>query len=117
MSTPTTTTTTTTKINNHLIEIAVLKTINYTRLLAKEPSEIETLLQACQFPGFFYLDFREDAHPNVNVNGDGDGPTTTTGDDDGDGDGPPTLTDLKEIYGVAERFFDQPGEVKARSDG
>lgn len=73
-------------VGNRQIDIVPLETIKYARLTAKEPAEVERLLNASRSPGFFYLDLGDDS----------------------------TVTDLREVYGVAERYFDQPQEVKMR---
>lgn len=76
----------TTTVGGRQIDVAPLEIINYARLAAREPAEVERLLGACRSPGFFYLDLRKDS----------------------------ILADLWELYAAAERYFDQPQEVKVR---
>lgn len=76
-------------IDGHEIDVASLETINYGRLSAQEPAEVEKLLRACQMPGFFYLDFQH-------------GPAEEL------------ITDVREIYAVSKQYFDQPQEVKMK---
>ena len=76
-------------IDGHGIELASLETNNFERFAAKEPTEAEKLFNACQMPGFFYLDFQN-------------GPAKEL------------LTDVPEIYALAKKYFDQPQEVKMK---
>ena len=76
-------------IDGHEIDVASLETINYGRLAAKEPAEVEKLLHACQMPGFFYLNFQH-------------GPAKGL------------IADVPEIYAAAKQYFDQPQEVKMK---
>ena len=76
-------------IDGHEIEIASLETIDYGRLAAREPDEIEKLLKACQMPGFFYLDFQS-------------GPAKEL------------IADIPNIYAASKQYFDQPQEVKLK---
>lgn len=76
-------------IDGHEIDVASLETIDYGRLSAKEPAEVEKLLHACQMPGFFYLDFQN-------------GPAKEL------------IADVPEIYAVSKQYFDQPQEVKMK---
>lgn len=43
-------------LNSDVTRIARLETIDFSRLLAKDPSESAALLRACVVNGFFYLD-------------------------------------------------------------
>ena len=76
-------------IDGHEIDVASLETINYGRLAAKEPAEVEKLLKACQMPGFFYLDFQS-------------GPAKEL------------IADVPGIYAASKQYFDQPQEVKMK---
>ncbi|KAI9791593.1 MAG: hypothetical protein M1816_003679 [Peltula sp. TS41687] len=75
-------------IGDRQIDIVPLESIDYARLAAKEPAELEKLLDAARSPGFFYVDLRNNS----------------------------TLVDLRELYAVAEQYFDQPDEVKMKND-
>lgn len=79
----------TASIDGHEVDVASLETINFGRLTAKEPAEVEKLLNACQMPGFFYLDFQN-------------GPAKEL------------IADVPEIYAVSKQYFDQPQEVKMK---
>lgn len=76
-------------IDGHEIDVASLETINYGRLAAREPDEVEKLLKACQMPGFFYLDFQS-------------GPAQEL------------ITAVPDIYAASKQYFDQPQEVKLK---
>lgn len=76
-------------IDGHEIEIASLETVNYGRLAAREPDEVEKLLKACQMPGFFYLDFQT-------------GPAKEL------------IAEISDIYSVSKQYFDQSQEVKLK---
>ncbi|KAI9747048.1 MAG: hypothetical protein M1815_004685 [Lichina confinis] len=71
------------------IDVARLETINYARLSAKDPNELDKLVKAAGSPGFFYLDFRDAAST-------------------------PILDELQQVYGIEERYFDQPRDVKTQ---
>ena len=45
--------------------IAALPTISFSSLTARDPNELDKLLQACQDVGFFYLDLRGAASKNI----------------------------------------------------
>lgn len=76
-------------IDGHEIDVASLEIINYGRLAAKEPAEVEKLLKACQMPGFFYLDFQNGSAKEL-------------------------IADVPDIYAVSKQYFDQPQEVKMK---
>ena len=46
-------------------DIAALPTISFSSLTARDPNELDKLLQACQDVGFFYLDLRGAASKNI----------------------------------------------------
>ena len=46
-------------------DIAALPTISFSSLTARDPDELDKLLQACQDVGFFYLDLRGAASKNI----------------------------------------------------
>lgn len=79
----------TTVYDGHRVDIAPLETIDFVRLAAKEPAEIDRLLKSCQTPGFFYLDLR--------------GVTTQQ-----------ILADLQNVLNITEKYFDQPHDLKMR---
>lgn len=64
--------------------------IDLARLASKDDAEIAKLLQAAEYPGFFYLDFRHS----------------------------PAAKDIvqkaREVYAAADQYFDQSQEVKAK---
>lgn len=76
-------------VGGRQINIAPLETINYAGLVAKEPAEVDKLLNAARTPGFFYLDLRDDSTKEI-------------------------LADLREMYALTERYFDQPHELKMK---
>lgn len=80
----------TTTIDGHQVDVASLETIDFGRLAAREPAEVEKLLNASQMPGFFYLDLGRSEHTEQ------------------------IITDLPDIYLLAEKYFDQPSEVKMK---
>lgn len=82
----------TTTIDGHQVDVASLETIDFGRLATKEPAEVEKLLNASQIPGFFYLDLLSEHTKQI-------------------------ITDLPEIYQLAEKYFDQPPEVKMKDHG
>lgn len=84
---------TTTTIDGHQVDVASLETIDFGRLATKEPAEVEKLLNASQMPGFFYLDLQSEK------------------------DTKQIIEDLPEIYQLAEKYFDQPLEVKLKDHG
>lgn len=67
-----------------------IPTIDLGRLAAKEQSEVDKLVQAVQWPGFFYLDFRND-------------PVTKN-----------VAKDVQGAYAASERYFDQPHVAKMK---
>lgn len=88
-STATHTTTTTTTTDGHQIDVVPLETIDYGRLAAKDPAEIEKLFNAAQLPGFFYLDLKSEAAKQL-------------------------LTDIPIVFATAKKYFDEPQEVKMK---
>lgn len=62
------------------VAVIALDTIDYGRLANREPGEVEKLLQACQMPGFFLLDFQNEATGEV-------------------------LAGLRDVYAVSEKYF------------
>jgi len=74
------------------ILVAPLDTIDLGRLLAKEPAEIDRLLQSCITHGFFYLDLQ-----TCDV-------------------GRQILADEQDVLRVMREYFDQPVEKKAVDD-
>ena len=48
------------EIDGQVIAIAPLETIDYSRILAEDPSEQSKLLSVASMPGFFYLDLRSE---------------------------------------------------------
>jgi hypothetical protein len=76
-------------VKGQQIDVVPLETVDYARLASREPTEVEKLFRASQMPGFFYLNLESD-------------PTGHT------------LADLKGIYTLAERYFDQPHEEKMK---
>ncbi|CAD6451372.1 b99b15e1-841e-4402-92d6-7b9691663bd4 [Sclerotinia trifoliorum] len=77
-------------VDGREVDVAPLESINYARLISKDPLEIEKLIQVCQKPGIFWLDLRDE-------------PTKEW------------LAELKELYAVSETYFDQPKEVKMKT--
>jgi isopenicillin N synthase-like dioxygenase len=67
--------------------IAHLETIEFSKLLAQETSELRKLHSACQRDGFFYVDLQGQSTRSL-------------------------LEDEDSIYEVMNRYFDQPLEVK-----
>ncbi|KAE8153820.1 Clavaminate synthase-like protein [Aspergillus avenaceus] len=67
-----------------------IATIDLGKLTAKDPFELERLIQAAQSPGFFYLDFQNDNATKVVKE-----------------QGP-------ELFTVTDRYFDLPAEVKMK---
>lgn len=82
----------TTTIDGHQVDVASLETIDFGSLATKEPAEVEKLLNASQMPGFFYLDLQSEHTKQI-------------------------ITDLPDIYVLAEKYFDQPLEVKMKDHG
>ena len=41
------------------IDVACLQSVNLARLQSREPSEVSTLVKACQTNGFFYLNLED----------------------------------------------------------
>lgn len=79
----------TTIVSGRQLELAPLETINYASLAARDPSEVEKLLNAARSVGFFYLDLREGSTKRV-------------------------AADVQDVYAVAEQYFDQPRELKMK---
>lgn len=82
----------TTIIDGHQVDVASLETIDFGRLETKEPDEVEKLLNASQMPGFFYLDLQSEHTKQI-------------------------IADLPDVYALAEKYFDQPPEVKMKDYG
>lgn len=82
----------TTTIDGHQVDVTSLETIDFGRLATKEPAEVEKLLNASQKPGFFYLDLQSEHTKQI-------------------------ITDLPNVYALAEKYFDQPPEVKMKDYG
>jgi hypothetical protein len=80
----------TTTVGGREVDVAPLESINYARLIDKDPLEIERLVQVCQTPGIFWLDLR-------------DKPTQQW------------LADLQDVYAVSETYFDQAQDVKMKT--
>ena len=76
-------------VDGREISVVPLQTINYARLAAKEPAELENLLDASRSPGFFYLNIRDDS----------------TG---------PFLDDLQDAVATTQQYFNLPREVKMK---
>jgi isopenicillin N synthase-like dioxygenase len=72
------------------IPVARLSTISLVKLRAKDPVELIFLDKAASNTGFFYLDLREDS------------------------EGKRVLAHLPDVYAVAEKYFSQPQETKAK---
>ena len=83
-----------TTIDGQEIDVASLETIDFGRLAAKEPAEVEKLLNASQMPGFFYLDLRNEQGEEI-------------------------LASLPGVYAVIEKYFDEApeGETKHLKEG
>jgi isopenicillin N synthase-like dioxygenase len=77
------------KIDGHEVDVASLETINFGRMAAKEPTEGEKLLTACQMPGFFYLDLQNGSAKDL-------------------------VADLPEILAATKTYFAEPQEVKMK---
>lgn len=82
----------TTTIDSHQVDVASLETIDFGRLATKEPAEVEKLFNASQMPGFFYLDLQSEHTKQI-------------------------IADLPDVYALAEKYFDQPLEVKMKDYG
>jgi isopenicillin N synthase-like dioxygenase len=78
-----------TTIDGHQVDVASLETIDFGRLVAKEPAEVEKLLNASQMPGFFYLNLQNEPTGEI-------------------------LAGLLDVYAIAEKYFDEPSEVKLK---
>ena len=74
-------------INGYHIGLAPLSTINFAALENNDQVEVSKLLQSCQTQGFFYLDLR--GHPEY-------------------------LAELQILQGLAEKYFNQPYDVKMK---
>lgn len=73
------------------IPVAQLSIISLAKIHAKDPAELGILEKAASNTGFFYLDLR------------------------GDTKGEHVLAHLPLVYGVTEKYFAQPEEVKAKN--
>ena len=80
----------TAEIKGKEIDVAILETIDLARLAAQEPTEVKKLLEASQYPGFFYLDLRNDASFKE------------------------ALIDLPSVYDCSETYFNQSHALKMR---
>ena len=83
-----------TTIDGQRVNVASLETIDFGRLANKEPVEIEKLLHASEMPGFFHLDLQNEPAKGI-------------------------LADLRDVYAVAEKYFDEPSgaEMKDSKSG
>lgn len=79
--------TSTTTVNGTKVDTANLEVIDFVRLAAKEPNEIEKLYRAAQSPGFFYLDLSGEKE---------------------------FISKVKTMYSVGDIYFGQPLEVKMK---
>ncbi|RDA85190.1 hypothetical protein CP532_2378 [Ophiocordyceps camponoti-leonardi (nom. inval.)] len=70
-----------------LPDASSVTTVSLDRLAARDSGEMEKLRKAAAFPGYFYLD----------LGGEGD-----------------VAEQTRRLYAVADRYFDQPAEVKKR---
>jgi isopenicillin N synthase-like dioxygenase len=75
------------QVGGRKVDVAPLESINYARLVAKDPAEVEKLLEVCKTPGIFYLDLRDDSTQQW-------------------------LVDLQDVYAISKQYFDQPHDVK-----
>ncbi|KAI5839455.1 hypothetical protein DFP73DRAFT_561694 [Morchella snyderi] len=80
-------TSSTTMVNGTEVDVADLEVIDFSRLAANEPAEVEKLYKASKSPGFFYLDL--------------------TGEDR-------YLGEVRNMYSLSDKYFDQPLEVKMK---
>ncbi|EKD19996.1 uncharacterized protein L3040_002326 [Drepanopeziza brunnea f. sp. 'multigermtubi'] len=69
------------------VPVYPMQTVDFSRLLSQEPTEIEKLVKCCQTEGFFYIDLQGI-------------------------DGRRMLEDQQETLKLMKRFFDSPLEVK-----
>lgn len=72
--------------NNQLPDASSVTTVNFDRLLEKDDTEIQKLVTATEYPGFFYLDFSR----------------------------APIYEQARAVYACTEEYFDQPKEVKSK---
>ena len=70
------------------IAVAHLSIISLAKLHAKDPAELAVLERAASVTGFFYIDLRRDV------------------------EGERVLTNLRDVYAVAEKYFTQPEQAK-----
>ena len=78
-----------TTIDSQQFDVASLETIDFARLATKEPAEVEKLLRASQMPGFFYLDLQNEPAKDI-------------------------LADLRDVYAVTEKYFDEPSGTETK---
>lgn len=78
-----------TTIDGCQVDVAPLETINFGRLANKDPAEVEKLLNASRMPGFFHLDLQNEPTNEI-------------------------LPALRDVYAVAENYFDEPSEGKIK---
>lgn len=83
-----------TTIDGQRVDVASLETIDFGRLATKESVEVEKLLHASEMPGFFYLDLQNQPAKDI-------------------------LADLRDVYAVAEKYFNEPSgaEMKDSKSG
>jgi isopenicillin N synthase-like dioxygenase len=73
------------------IVVAPLETIDFARLLSKEPAEVSKMLRCSRVQGFFYLDLQNESTL-------------------------PILAKRQHVLRLMERYFAQPEEVKKKDD-
>lgn len=73
-----------------LPDTSTVTSIDLARLAAKDGAEVSKLLQAAEYPGFFYLDFRNE-------------PATKE-----------AVEQARGVYSIADAYFDQPTEDKIK---
>lgn len=76
---------TTQSANGYEYQAVTLETVVLEKLVSNDPTELEKLVKAAKSPGFFYLDLNNDEK---------------------------YLGSLQEIYDSADKYFDQPEDVK-----
>ena len=111
------------------VSAAPLLRLSLQKLLNNDASEIKRLYQACCDVGFFYLDIRNAASPELlqKANGHTSGITNgntngmTNGHSNGVNlsstiDGNQFLSDAQDLFGVAQEFSALPVEEKVKYD-
>lgn len=76
---------TTQSVSGYEYQAAALETVVFEKLVNNDTAELKKLVKAAKSPGFFYLDLNNDER---------------------------YLRSLQEIYDSADRYFDQPDDVK-----